>query len=88
MPPAAALVATPRLARLSRPQWSNTIRDLLKLTDITEIDRGVSGDALVGFDDEADALFVGEMLRRELATAAEKLAEQVVGDAASLSMPG
>jgi hypothetical protein len=84
-PPAATLVATPRLARLSRQQWSNTVRDLLKLTDISEIDKGVSGDALVGFDDQADALFVGEMLRKELATAAEKLADQVVGDAAALA---
>jgi hypothetical protein len=83
-PPATKLVATPRLARLSRQQWSNTIRDLLKLSDISEVDKGVSGDALVGFDDQADALFVGEMLRKELATAAEKLAEQVVGDAAAL----
>ncbi len=82
--PAATLVATPRLARLSRQQWSNTVRDLVKLTDISEIDKGVSGDALVGFDDQADALFVGEMLRRELATAAEKLADRVIGDAAAL----
>jgi hypothetical protein len=79
------LVATPRLARLSRQQWSNTIRDLLKLEDISEIDRGVSGDALVGFDDEADKLYVGEMLRQELATAAEKLADLVTGDPAALS---
>ena len=76
-PPTAALVATPRLARLSRQQWSNTVRDLLKVTDIAEIDRGVSGDALVRFDNEADALYVGEMLRREFATAAEKLADKV-----------
>jgi len=84
-PPASTLVATPRLARLSRQQWSNTVRDLLKLSDISEIDKGVSGDALVGFDDQADALFVGEMLRKELATAAEKLADQVTGDAAALA---
>lgn len=84
-PPASKLVATPRLARLSRQQWSNTVRDLLKLSDITEIDKGVSGDALVGFDDQADALFVGEMLRKELATAAEKLADRVIGDPAALA---
>lgn len=83
-PPAAVLVPTPRLARLSRPQWSNTIRDLLKLEDISDIERDVSGDALVGFDNEADALYVGENLRQELATAAERLAERVTGDAAAL----
>jgi hypothetical protein len=84
-PPAPVLVATPRLARLSRQQWTNTVRDLLKLTDIADIDRGVSGDALVGFDDQADALYVGEALRQELATAAEKLADKVTGDAAALA---
>lgn len=84
-PPASVLVKTPRLARLSRQQWSNTVRDLLKLQDISDIDKGVSGDALVGFDNEADALFVGEMLRQELATAAEKLAERVIGDSAVLA---
>jgi hypothetical protein len=83
-PPASVLVTTPRLARLSRQQWSNTVRDLLQLTDISDIDKGVSGDALVGFDDQADALFVGEMLRKELATAAESLADRVLGDATAL----
>ena len=35
-PPASVLVPTPRLARLSRQQWSNAVRDLLKLTDISD----------------------------------------------------
>jgi hypothetical protein len=83
--PASVLVPTPRLARLSRQQWSNTVRDLLMLEDISDIDQGVSGDALVGFDNEADALYVGEMLRQELATAAEKLGDRVTGDAAALA---
>jgi hypothetical protein len=83
-PPAAAIVATPRLARLSRQQWSNAVRDLLKLTDISDIDSGVSGDALIGFDDEADALYVTEQLRSELFDAAEKLADKVTGDATAL----
>lgn len=75
---------TPRVARLSRQQWSNTVRDLLKLEDISDIDRDVSGDALVRFDNEADALYVGETLRQELFTAAERLADRIVGDAAAL----
>jgi len=78
-------VATPRLARLSRPQWSNTVRDLLKLTDISDIDRNVSGDALLLFDDQADALFVTERLRSEYATAAEQLADKVTGNATALA---
>lgn len=85
-PPEVVLVPTPRLARLSRKQWSNTVRDLLYLTDsdVAEIDRGVSGDALIGFDTQADALFVGEMLRRELAEAAEQLANLVTTDSTVL----
>jgi hypothetical protein len=83
-PPAAVLVPTSRLARLSRTQWSNTVRDLLMLDDITDIDQGVSGDAIVNFDNEGDALYVGEELRKELATAAEKLGDRVTGDATAL----
>jgi hypothetical protein len=84
-PPASVLVQAPRLARLSRQQWSNTVRTLLKLTDIAEIDRGVSGDALIGFDNQADALYVTEQLRQQFAEAAEKLADKVTGDQALLS---
>ena len=84
-PPAALLVPTARVARLSRTQWSNAVRDLLKLTDISDIDRGVSGDALINFDDEADALFVTEQLRAELFDAAEKLADKVTADATALA---
>jgi len=85
MPPASVLVSAPRLARLSRQQWSNTVRDLLKLTDIADVDSGVSGDALIGFDNQADALFVTEQLRQQLADAAEKLADKVTGDASALA---
>jgi len=83
-PPATVLVATPRVARLSRQQWSNAVRDLLKLTDISDIDSGVTGDALMGFDNEADALFVTEQLRAQLFDASEKLADKVTGDATAL----
>jgi hypothetical protein len=84
-PPATVLVASPRIARLSRTQWSNAVRDLLKLTDISEIDSGVSGDALHGFDDEAESLFVTEQLRAQLFDAAEKLADKVTADATALA---
>jgi hypothetical protein len=78
--PVSTLVPTPRIARLSRSQWSSTVRELLKLEDISEIDQGVTGDALIGFDTEADALFVTEQLRRQLADAAEQLADLVTAD--------
>jgi hypothetical protein len=84
-PPGAVLVQTARVARLSRQQWSNTIRDLLKVTDIADIDSAVTGDALVGFDNEADDLYVTEQLRQQLADAAEKLADKVTGDATALA---
>jgi len=84
-PPSSSLVATSRLARLSRQQWSNAVRDLLQLSDISDIDSGVSGDALIGFDDEGDALFVTEQLRSELFDASEKLADKVTGDATALA---
>jgi hypothetical protein len=83
-PPATVLVATPRVARLSRTQWSNAVRDLLKLTDISDVDSNVSGDALIGFDDEADSLYVTEQLRSQLFDASEKLADKVTGDATAL----
>jgi hypothetical protein len=83
-PPSAVLVPSARVARLSRTQWSNAVRDLLKLTDISDVDSTVSGDALIGFDDEADALFVTEQLRAQLFDAAEKLADKVTGDATAL----
>jgi hypothetical protein len=79
------LVATPRFARLSRQQWANAVRDLLKLTDISDIESNVSGDALIGFDNEAESLFVTEQLRSQLFDASEKLADKVTGDATALA---
>ncbi len=84
-PPASVLVPTSRLARLSRQQWSNAVRDLLKITDISDIDSMVSGDALIGFDDEGDALYVTEQLRSQLFDASEALADKVTGDATALA---
>ncbi len=84
-PPPPVVVTSSRLARLSRQQWSSTVRDLLKLDDIAEIESGVSGDALIRFDNEADALFVTEQLRLQLATASEKLADKVTADPGALA---
>ena len=61
------------------------MQDLLKLTDISAVDSNVSGDALIGFDDEADALFVTEQLRSQLFDASEQLADKVTGDATALA---
>ncbi len=84
-PPAAVLVPTARMARLSHAQWANTVKDLLKLADISDIEPGVTGDAVVGFDNDVESLFVAEALRADLATAAVKLAQKVAGDTAALT---
>jgi hypothetical protein len=84
-PPPSTLVSTARIARLSRQQWSNTVKTLLQLSDIADIDNDVSGDALARFDSEADALFVTEQLRKELADAAERLADRVTSDPEALA---
>ena len=83
--PTPVLVPTTRFARLSRQQWSNTVKDLLKLSDISDVEGGVSGDALVNFDNEANALYVTEQLRAQLFDASEKLADKVTGDATALA---
>jgi hypothetical protein len=57
----------------------------LKLPDISDVESDVSGDALIGFDNEADALYVTEQLRRQLFDASEKLAERVTADGAALA---
>jgi hypothetical protein len=78
-------VATPRLTRLSRRQWENSLRELLKLDDIADVTSLVAGDALVGFDTEAEALRVGEQLRSDLDKASRSLAERVASDPSALS---
>jgi hypothetical protein len=83
-PQPSVVVPTPRLARLSRLQWENSVRDLLQLADITDVTGPVTGDALVGFDTEAEALRVGEQLRADVEKASRALAERVTADAAAL----
>jgi hypothetical protein len=87
---AATLVATPRIVRLSRPQWENAVRDLLQLTDISDVTSQVTGDALVGLDNEAEALRIDPQLRADLEEAATALADKVALDPAALArlVPG
>lgn len=81
---ASALVATPRVVRLSRPQWENAVRDLLQLSDISDVTSKVTGDALVGLDNEAEALRVDPQLRADFEAAATALADKVSLDPAAL----
>jgi hypothetical protein len=84
-PQPSVVVSTPRLVRLSRLQWENSVRDLLQLADVSDVTGAVTGDALVGFDTEAEALRVGEQLRADLEKASRALAERVVADPAALA---
>jgi len=84
-PPTAVLVPTSRMIRLSHSQWINTVKDLLKLSDITSIASAVTGDAVVGFDNDGESLFVDTQLRQDLQDAALALTDKGVNDAASLA---
>jgi hypothetical protein len=84
-PVAGGLVATPRVVRLSRPQWENSVRDLLQLSDISDVTSKVTGDALVGLDNEAEALRIDPQLRADLEEAATALADKVALDPAALA---
>jgi len=79
------LIQSSRVARLSHQQWANAVRDLLKLSDVSDIASAVSGDALMGYDNEAGDLYVTEQLRSDLFDASEKLADKVTGDATALA---
>ncbi|HYO98540.1 MAG TPA: DUF1592 domain-containing protein [Polyangiaceae bacterium] len=81
---AAVLVPTSRVTRMSRLQWANSVQDLLRVSDIGPILEQVPGDAVVGLDNDASSLFVGQQQRADLEKAAQALAEKISGDAAAL----
>jgi hypothetical protein len=82
---AGGLVATPRVVRLSRPQWENAVRDLLQVEDLATITSKVTGDALVGLDNEAEALHIDPQLRADLEEAGTALADKIALDPAALT---
>src|SRR3954447_18957039 len=63
--PASVLVPTPRVGRLSAVQWANTVRELLMLPDLGGAEMQLTKDAVVNFDNEIEALRVGEDLRAD-----------------------
>ena len=83
--PNSVLVPTSRLARLSHWQWGLSVKDLLKLPDLGGLEEQVTKDAVVGFDNEVEALSVGQNLRDDLQTVSEVLAGRVVSDSAALA---
>jgi hypothetical protein len=83
--PPIVLAPSSRLARLSHTQLLNTYRDLLGLADVAFADATLTPDAVVGFDNESDALYVGDMLWQNLQTVAEQYAHAIASNAASLA---
>lgn len=79
-----APTATPTLARLSQPQWANSVRDLVQLPAPGDLTLPTA-DAVVRLDNEADSLFVNQPLHDDLQAAAERLAAQVAGDATAIA---
>ncbi len=83
--PPVTLTPSSRLARLSHAQLVNTYRDLLGLTDVSFADTTLSGDTTVGYDNQADSLFVTDQLWKNLQTIAEQYAHTVASTPALLS---
>lgn len=83
-PESRAPVATPTLTRLSGLQWANTVRDLLPIAGLGDLDNALTKDAVVRFDNEADSLFVGQDLHNDLQSEAERLAGLVVADPSAI----
>jgi hypothetical protein len=72
----------PLLHRLNRAEYANAIRDLLDL----QIDAAVllpADDSAYGFDNISDVLGVSPSLQERYLSAAEKISEAAVGDAAA-----
>jgi hypothetical protein len=83
--PAVVLSPTSRVARLSHTQLLNTYRDLLGLTDVSAADALLTPDAVVGYDNEGDALFVTDQLWGDLQQVAELYAHTVASTPALLA---
>jgi hypothetical protein len=76
-PPPAILPPSSRIARLSHTQLLNTYRDLLGITDVSAADTILTPDAVVGFDNEGDALYVTDALWANLQQVAELYSQTV-----------
>lgn len=70
-----------RLVRLTHTQWENTASDLLLLADPTGFSENFVPDAAGStFENDASSLFVTDTLWQQYQSAAETLAERVVGN--------
>lgn len=80
-----APIATPTISRLSTLQWANTMADLFPQVDLGDLSNTVTKDAIVRFDNEADSLFVGQTLRDDFQTEAERIAQSVIDNSSALN---
>jgi len=80
-----AAQATPRIARLTHFQWTNSVQDLLRLEQPPTLAAEFTPDAIIGFDTNSAQLRMSSSLRDDYQRAAEALAAQVVNDPAALA---
>jgi hypothetical protein len=72
--------------RLSHAQWENTVRDLLRLDDVTGLSASFTGDPLGGvFDNNEAVLQVTPGLWADYQSAAEELSEMMAADPEKLA---
>jgi hypothetical protein len=77
--------ATPRIARLTHFQWTNSVQDLLRLDSPPTLAGEFTPDAIIGFDTNSAQLRMSSSLREDYQRAAEGLASQVANDPAALA---
>jgi hypothetical protein len=83
----AALSPSVRFARLTHPQWENTVRDLLGLEAVSGLSQTFPADARTAgflFDNDGRSLDVDQVLGAAYASAAESLAARITADRAAL----
>jgi len=88
--PAAGFAPAPagRFARLTHGQWENTVRDLLRLDDVSGLSSTFPSDARTAgflFDNHELSLEVDQVLSSAYASAAEAVAARVSQDPAALA---
>jgi uncharacterized protein DUF1592/uncharacterized protein DUF1588/uncharacterized protein DUF1595/uncharacterized protein DUF1587/uncharacterized protein DUF1585 len=88
--PSAGFAPAPagRFARLTHAQWENTVRDLLRLDDVSGLSSTFPSDARTAgflFDNHELSLEVDQVLSGAYASAAEALAARVSQDPAALA---
>ncbi len=78
-----------RVVRITHAQWENAAREVLQMPQVSGLSSGFSPDPPNGkFDNNERALYVSSTLWTDYQRAAEKLADEVVKDAAALARLG